>query len=165
MSEENIETNQKDIMKIFCCFFGRDLFVKHYTKLLSSRLLNKTSVSDKAEQDMIKFLQVECGHNFVQKMKTMFTDMDQSKQTLQNFQDHNGGKMVNEIEFSVQILTSGSWPFSGSDAPKCQLPAQMGSVRNRFFMYYANVFKNRQLVWFPDYASVTVETNYLQKKY
>ena len=119
MSEENIETNQKDIMKIFCCFFGRDLFVKHYTKLLSSRLLNKTSVSDKAEQDMIKFLQVECGHNFVQKMKTMFTDMDQSKQTLQNFQDHNGGKMVNEIEFSVQILTSGSWPFSGSDAPKC----------------------------------------------
>jgi cullin 3 len=76
VSEENVEQNQKDILKIFCCFYGRDLFIKHYTKLLSTRLMNRTSVNDNAEQVMIKFLQVECGHNFVSKMKTMFTDMD-----------------------------------------------------------------------------------------
>ena len=36
-------------MKIFGCFYGRDVFVKHYTKLLSARLMNKTTVSDRAE--------------------------------------------------------------------------------------------------------------------
>ena len=73
--------------------------------------------------------------------------------------------MINDIEFSVQILTSGSWPFSANDVPKCILPPQMDSIRNRFKMYYTNIFKSRELVWFPDYANLTIETNCLKKKY
>lgn len=41
----------------------------------------------------------------------------------------------------------------------------MDSIRSEFKMYYANVFKNRELVWFPDYANLTIETNYMKKKY
>lgn len=40
-----------------------------------------------------------------------------------------GTKNINGIEFNVQILTSGSWPFSGNDAPKCNLPDVMKGVR------------------------------------
>ena len=38
--------------------------------------------------------------------------------------------MVKGIEFNVNILTSGSWPFS--EPPKCQLPMQLKSVEDNF---------------------------------
>ena len=65
-------------MRIFCCLHGRDTFIAAYTNLLALRLLNKTSVSNEAEELMIKKLQVECGHNTVNKIKTMFEDMIKS---------------------------------------------------------------------------------------
>ena len=64
---------------MFCCLHGRDTFVASYTNLLAERLLNKTSVSKDAENSMIQMLQVECGHNTVSKIKTMFEDMIKSE--------------------------------------------------------------------------------------
>jgi len=37
------------IVRIFCCLHGRDVFVASYTSLLAIRLLNKTTVNDEAE--------------------------------------------------------------------------------------------------------------------
>ena len=37
------------IIRIFCCLHGRDVFVASYSSLLAIRLLNKTSVNDEAE--------------------------------------------------------------------------------------------------------------------
>ena len=44
-----------------------------------NRLLNKTSVSQEAEELMIKKLSVECGINSVNKMTQMFKDIQLSK--------------------------------------------------------------------------------------
>lgn len=55
-------------MRLFCCLHGRDVFIKHYTKKLSIRLLNKTSISREAEEIMLNKLKVECGLNTVNKM-------------------------------------------------------------------------------------------------
>ena len=103
MGDEEIGTSLDAIIKIFCCFHGRDLFIKHYTTMLSKRLLNQSTVSDDAEQLMINKLQVECGHNTVNKIKTMFADMRQSKLTVEQYHDTmcKGSKMVNGIEFNV----------------------------------------------------------------
>ena len=46
-----------------------------YTNLLALRLLNKSSVNDDAETRMIQMLEVECGHNTVNKIKTMKKDI------------------------------------------------------------------------------------------
>ena len=37
------------VVRVFCCLHGRDVFVASYTSLLAIRLLNKTSVNDEAE--------------------------------------------------------------------------------------------------------------------
>lgn len=72
LSDTEIEKRLDAIVRLFCCLHGRDTFMASYTNLLALRLLNSTSVSNEAEELMIKKLQVECGHNTVNRIKTMF---------------------------------------------------------------------------------------------
>jgi hypothetical protein len=39
---------------LFCCLNGRDEFIVAYSQLLADRLLNKLSVNDEAEEEVIK---------------------------------------------------------------------------------------------------------------
>ena len=63
------------------------MFIATFTSLLAQRLLNKTSVSSQAEELMINKLQVECGHNTVNKIKTMFEDMLKSEQVMKDYKE------------------------------------------------------------------------------
>lgn len=54
LSENEIEVKIDAVIKLFCCLHGRDVFISSYSNLLANRLLNKTSVSDSAEQRMIQ---------------------------------------------------------------------------------------------------------------
>jgi cullin 3 len=93
----------EQVVRIFCCLHGRDTFVHSYTSLLASRLLNKTSVNDEAEKSMISKLQVECGHNTVNKIKTMFEDIAKSQQMMSDFKQRPGGgaNTVKDLELEV----------------------------------------------------------------
>jgi cullin 3 len=62
VSEAETEDKLAGIIRLFCCLHGRDVFLKSYTKHLSSRLLNKAYLSEDAEQLMLQKLKVECGH-------------------------------------------------------------------------------------------------------
>lgn len=79
VSEAETEARLEAIIRLFCCLHGRDVFIKAYTKFLASRLLNKTYLSQEAEELMLQKLKVECGHNTVNKLSQMFTDMTLSK--------------------------------------------------------------------------------------
>ena len=121
ISEEEIEQRLDAVVRLFCCLHGRDTFIASYTNLLAQRLLNKTSVSNHAEELMIKKLQVECGHNTVNKIKTMFEDMIKGQQVMTAFRQRMGNSnMIGDVEFSTEILTSGHWPYQ--EAPKCKIP-------------------------------------------
>ena len=79
MTDDEIDKRLDAVVRLFCCLHGRDIFIASFTNLLAQRLLNKTSVSSQAEELMINKLQVECGHNTVNKIKTMFEDMLKSE--------------------------------------------------------------------------------------
>ena len=66
-------------MRLFCCLHGRDIYVKAYQNYLSTRLLNKTMISQEAEELMLSKLKMELGINAVNKMTQMFKDMQLSK--------------------------------------------------------------------------------------
>jgi len=85
ISIDEVEKRLEAIVRLFCCLHGRDTFIASYTALLANRLLNKTSCSNDAEEMMIKKLQVECGHNIVSKIKTMFLDIVKSNQMMTDF--------------------------------------------------------------------------------
>jgi cullin 3 len=75
ISEAEVDNRLSAIIRLFCCLHGRDVFIKSYTKFLSSRLLNKTFLSKEAEELMLQKLKIECGHNTVNKLSKMFTDI------------------------------------------------------------------------------------------
>lgn len=76
------------IIRLFCCLHGRDIFIRSYTKHLASRLLNKTFLSKDAEELMLQKLRVECGHNTVNKLASMFNDITLSKTIMEEFKNH-----------------------------------------------------------------------------
>ncbi len=49
--------------------------MNNYINFLALRLLNNTSINNLAEEKMITQLQIECGHNMINKIKTMIKDM------------------------------------------------------------------------------------------
>ena len=122
MDDKQVDERLEAIIRLFLNFNGRDLFINNYTEMLAKRLMDVTSVSNDAEQLMVKKLQVQCGGNTVAKIKTMFGDINQSKMYVENYRKakHEGAKQVKNIEFNIQVLTSGSWPFH--DAPALHLP-------------------------------------------
>jgi len=74
-SEEEVDARLSAIVRLFCCLHGRDIFIKAYTKFLAARLLNKTLLSQEAEEKMLEKLKVECGVNTMNKISKMFSDM------------------------------------------------------------------------------------------
>ena len=38
------------VVRLFCCLHGRDVFIAQYSNLLAQRLLDKTTLSDWAEE-------------------------------------------------------------------------------------------------------------------
>ena len=78
-SNDEIDLRLSAIVRLFCCLNDKDFYVKSYQEFLMNRLLNKISVSQEAEELMIKKISVECGINAVNKMTTMFKDIALSR--------------------------------------------------------------------------------------
>jgi len=154
-SMEDIKSEIDDLIKLFCCLNGRDEFITAYEILLADRLLNKLSVNDEAEEDVIKKLQVECGNNIVSKIKTMFSDVSKSKELVKEFVDHNKGALTQmNKEMSVQILSTSQWPFQ--ESLKLTPPSSIGNMRMIFTNWYDRKYKNRTLVPLYDKGSVVL---------
>lgn len=164
LNTDEIDKRLEAIVRLFCCLHGRDQFIASFTNLLASRLLNKTSVSNEAEISMIKKLQVECGHNTVSKIRTMFEDGVKSEQVQKDYKNHikNTAKSTS-VEFSVEILTSGHWPYQ--DMPKCIIPPQLKVVQNDFQQFYKQKFSNRQINFLYSHGLVQIQTAFLPKAY
>ena len=80
---------------------------QRYEILLADRILNKHSVSDEAEEDVIKKLQIECGNNIISKIKTMFTDVGKSRELVKDFEDSNKTTLKNyAMDVNIQVLTA-----------------------------------------------------------
>jgi hypothetical protein len=120
------------LIRLFCCLHGRDIFIRSYTKHLASRLLNKTYLSQDAEELMLQKLRVECGHNTVNKLASMFKDIQLSKTIMDEFKGTQTSKMITAagVEFSAEILTNGHWPDQQEVA--CTLPPELKDITQKF---------------------------------
>ena len=160
------ETNERldAIIRLFCCLHGRDVFIKSYTKHLASRLLNKSYLSKDAEEAMLQKLKVECGHNVVNRISQMFTDMNLSKALMAEFKSSHGAKAIatQGIEFTVDVLTNGHWPEQ--EAAACTLPPEMKDVTAKFEQFYKHKHQNRNLKWLFQHGQVEIKPVFVTQK-
>ena len=153
------------IIRLFCCLHSRDIFIKAYTKYLSTRLLNKTSLSSEAEELMLQKLRVECGHNTVNKLGSMFKDISMSKDLMTEFKDTPQARSIRDetrVDFSAEILTNGHWPEQGN--PLCTLPMEMKSITVKFEQFYKHKHQNRNISWLYNNGSLELRPLYITAK-
>jgi cullin 3 len=161
-SQAEIEAKLDAIIRLFCCLHSRDVFIKCYTKNLSSRLLNKSSISSEAEESMLQKLKVECGHNTVNKMTKMFTDMTLSQDLMKEFRTKSNGGTVNSVDVNAEILTNGFWPEAQKG--KCKLPPEIQMCATKFEEFYKFKHQNRNLQWLYQHGSVEITPNFAKNK-
>ena len=113
--EAELEDTLNQCMIVFKYIEDKDVFQKFYSKMLAKRLVQHMSASDDAEASMISKLKQACGFEYTSKLQRMFQDIGVSKDLNENFKRHlaNSGEPL-DIDFSIQVLSSGSWPFQQS---------------------------------------------------
>lgn len=113
--EAELEDTLNQVMVVFKYIEDKDVFQKFYSKMLAKRLVQHMSASDDAEASMISKLKQACGFEYTSKLQRMFQDIGVSKDLNEAFRRHliNSAEPL-DIDFSIQVLSSGSWPFQQS---------------------------------------------------
>jgi cullin 1 len=160
LSDIEIEAYLCNLLQLFNYLQDKDLYAEIYRNQLSKRLLNKRSVSNDAEKSMIGKLKMQCGAPFTSKLEGMVTDYNMCDENTKKFQDWKKGKSGGagggpEVDFSVQVLTTGFWPtYKILDVT---LPREMSHCTGQFKDWYDSVHTKRRLKWIHAIGEATMQ--------
>lgn len=162
--EAELEDTLNQVMVVFKYIEDKDVFQKFYSKMLAKRLVGHMSASDDAEASMISKLKQACGFEYTSKLQRMFQDIGVSKDLNENFRKHlETSKDPLDIDFSIQVLSSGSWPFQQS----CPftLPFELERSHQRFTAFYGSRHSGRKLNWLYQMSKGEIVTNCFKNRY
>ncbi|XP_070509141.1 cullin-1 [Chironomus tepperi] len=163
--EAELEDTLNHVMIVFKYITDKDVFQKFYSKMLAKRLVFHMSASDDAEASMISKLKQACGFEYTSKLQRMFQDIGLSKdlnEKYKNFMKENS-QLSNQIDFSIQVLSSGSWPFVQSTP--FRLPSELEQSYQRFNSFYAKLHSGRKLNWLYNMCKGEIMTNCFRNRY
>merc|ERR1712038_1994019 len=165
--EAELEDTLNQCMIVFKYIEDKDVFQKFYSKMLAKRLVQHMSASDDAEASMISKLKQACGFEYTNKLQRMFQDVGVSKDLNEQFRRHlNETLKSNEpldIDFQIQVLSSGSWPFQQSCV--FSLPTELERCVHRFTAFYGGQHSGRKLNWLYHMSKGELVTNCFRNRY
>ncbi|CAH2988103.1 unnamed protein product [Chilo suppressalis] len=163
--EAELEDTLNQVMVVFKYIEDKDVFQKFYSKMLAKRLVQHMSASDDAEASMISKLKQACGFEYTSKLQRMFQDIGVSKDLNENFRKHmvDSAESPLHIDFSIQVLSSGSWPFQQSSC--FQLPTELERSVHRFTSFYSAQHSGRKLNWLYNMSKGELVTNCFKNRY
>uniref|UniRef100_A0A4W3I187 Cullin-1 n=1 Tax=Callorhinchus milii TaxID=7868 RepID=A0A4W3I187_CALMI len=150
-------------MVVFKYIEDKDVFQKFYAKMLAKRLVHQNSASDDAEASMISKLKQACGFEYTSKLQRMFQDIGVSKDLNEQFKKHLSNSEPLDLDFSIQVLSSGSWPFQQSCT--FALPSELERSYQRFTAFYASRHSGRKLTWLYQLSKGELVTNCFKNRY
>ncbi|KAK0077869.1 hypothetical protein PV325_003361 [Microctonus aethiopoides] len=162
--EAELEDTLNQVMVVFKYIEDKDVFQKFYSKMLAKRLVQHMSASDDAEASMISKLKQACGFEYTSKLQRMFQDIGVSKDLNEAFRRHliNSAEPL-DIDFSIQVLSSGSWPFQQSCT--FSLPTELERSVHRFTTFYSSQHSGRKLNWLYNMSKGELLTNCFRNRY
>merc|ERR1711971_1372255 len=161
--EAELEDTLNQCMIVFKYIEDKDVFQKFYSKMLAKRLVQHMSASDDAEASMISKLKQACGFEYTNKLQRMFQDVGVSNDLNENFKKHMVNSEPLDIDFSIQVLSSGSWPFQQSCV--FSLPSELERCVHRFTAFYGGQHSGRKLNWLYHMSKGELTTNRFKNKY
>ncbi|XP_043279047.1 cullin-1 isoform X2 [Venturia canescens] len=162
--EAELEDTLNQVMVVFKYIEDKDVFQKFYSKMLAKRLVQHMSASDDAEASMISKLKQACGFEYTSKLQRMFQDIGVSKDLNEQFRRHltNSAEPL-DIDFTIQVLSSGSWPFQQSFT--FSLPTELERSVHRFTTFYSSQHSGRKLNWLYNMSKGELLTNCFKNRY
>ncbi|KAJ8974475.1 hypothetical protein NQ317_016129 [Molorchus minor] len=162
--EAELEDTLNQVMVVFKYIEDKDVFQKFYSKMLAKRLVQHMSASDDAEASMISKLKQACGFEYTSKLQRMFQDIGVSKDLNEQFRNHllKSNESLG-IDFSIQVLSSGSWPFQQSFT--FGLPSELERSVHRFTNFYSGQHSGRKLNWLYNMSKGELNTNCFKNRY
>lgn len=162
--EAELEDTLNQVMVVFKYIEDKDVFQKFYSKMLAKRLVQHMSASDDAEASMISKLKQACGFEYTSKLQRMFQDIGVSKDLNEQFRNHLvSSSDPLDIDFSIQVLSSGSWPFQQSCT--FSLPLELERSFQRFTTFYGSQHSGRKLNWLYHMSKGELVTNCFRNRY
>uniref|UniRef100_A0A674CJI5 Cullin-1 n=1 Tax=Salmo trutta TaxID=8032 RepID=A0A674CJI5_SALTR len=161
--EAELEDTLNQVMVVFKYIEDKDVFQKFYAKMLAKRLVHQNSASDDAEASMISKLKQACGFEYTSKLQRMFQDIGVSKDLNEQFKKHLTNSEPLDLDFSIQVLSSGSWPFQQSCT--FALPSELERSYQRFTAFYASRHSGRKLTWLYHLSKGELVTNCFKNRY
>ncbi|KAG5841777.1 hypothetical protein ANANG_G00170510 [Anguilla anguilla] len=161
--EAELEDTLNQVMVVFKYIEDKDVFQKFYAKMLAKRLVHQNSASDDAEASMISKLKQACGFEYTSKLQRMFQDIGVSKDLNEQFKKHLSISEPLDLDFSIQVLSSGSWPFQQSCT--FALPSELERSYQRFTAFYASRHSGRKLTWLYHLSKGELVTNCFKNRY
>lgn len=162
--DAELEDTLNQVMVVFKYIEDKDVFQKFYSKMLAKRLVQHMSASDDAEASMISKLKQACGFEYTSKLQRMFQDVGVSKDLNESFRRHlTKSNEPLDIDFSIQVLSSGSWPFQQSTS--FSLPTELERSIHRFSSFYGNQHSGRKLNWLYNMSKGELVANCFKNRY
>ena len=161
LSEEQIETALDRVVQIFSYIADKDIFGDIYRNQLAKRILNQRSVSNDAERSMMSKLKIRNGPEYTRKMEGMMNDLNSASDLANNFKawaKKHPSAATGDIDFSVQVLTSGWWP--SFIQINLNLPNQLAACQELYTTYYSSEKQHRRLQWIHSNGNVTMKATY-----
>lgn len=158
MDENELEKTLDRCTQLFKFIDSKDIFQKYFSVHLANRLIEDLSCGEEYEQQMIRGLQQTSGMDYTSKLQRMFQDIkiasglsSQFKEFCENNQDPDSSSSSklsnNNIDCSVLILTSGSWPLSNQSPSSFHLPDVFVPSVENFEKFYYSHHSGRRLNW------------------
>lgn len=99
-----------------------------------------------AEKNFISKLKAEAGVAYVNKMTSMLSDLDSSKEEMNLYRNSSSKATPSGIPFAVQVLQN-AWDIDKTKFEKLILPKTLNNCLDDFNSFYIGRHKNHKLTW------------------
>mmetsp|Transcript_3494 Transcript_3494/g.5293 ORF Transcript_3494/g.5293 Transcript_3494/m.5293 type:complete len:680 (-) Transcript_3494:367-2406(-) len=172
ISDTELDESLANVNSIFRFIDNKDVFQAFYSKMLARRLIHHSSVSDDAEEQVIKNLKHTCGYEYTSKLQRMFTDRTVSRDVNNRFQAHLRQHLSSKtspspdisLDFHVLVLTAGAWPLS-PQTTTFNLPAELSKCVQVFNEFYHGQHSGRKVSWLHHLSKGDLRLNLEKQKY
>uniref|UniRef100_A0A8C7P7Y4 Cullin-1 n=1 Tax=Oncorhynchus mykiss TaxID=8022 RepID=A0A8C7P7Y4_ONCMY len=132
------------------------------TDVVAPSLSSSKNPEEAELEDTLNQVQA-CGFEYTSKLQRMFQDIGVSKDLNEQFKKHLTNSEPLDLDFSIQVLSSGSWPFQQSCT--FALPSELERSYQRFTAFYGSRHSGRKLTWLYHLSKGELVTNCFKNRY
>ncbi|GMM51941.1 cullin [Starmerella bacillaris] len=135
----------------------KEVFERHYTRMLSRRLVQQTSANADRESQMVADLRELCGFEYTNKLLRMFQDVVTSGKLQAEFSAEMGTPSAES--FAPLVLADGFWPLPVRKVDGFKFPGELDHVFQEFVQFYDRRHNGRRLKWLWNFAKGEMNLN------